>query len=645
MKKLLSQIVLFVSFSICAVLALPVSAHTVSVHAVAGTNDDLSVELIAQDNGVQFVLSNNGDTDVSVLTWETPLEAELTQDVFNLTSSKNGKPNVFGDRARYTGRLIKRSHPAAKDFVTVKAGDSVSTVIALSDYYQVGDGIHDVSFAGEMVMQSTSNKRRSLSVGPELEVIGMQSEPVSVNLVSVPATARASIAGFNSCSADQQAALASDINASEVITRNALAALTELPESERSTSPRYLQWFGAFSPDRYATVTETYRNAEQVFEDGSTEFICDCDEPFFAFVFPIDPFKVYLCEFYWRAAQTGTDSRAGTILHELSHFPEVAGTRDNAYGQRAVANLAINSPAASVNNADTVEYFAENTPFIDISSGGALPPQQFEFTELRLDTPVTGSLAEGQRTFYRVDRADFVQLTTLSGDADLFIYSSAARTERLCESESAGAIDQCELSGLSTAFIEVLGFVASEFSILAVANNTPLPAEEQLVLGQTLDRDIGFEEFQFYTVEGADFVQINSLTGDADLAVYSNASRTTGSLICISNNVEPLDVCEINGGTAFVTVFGFSAADYEISGNTRLVVAPLVVEDSVAENPASQETDADGSEEETVVTGFSDQAGGSGGGRVSDWFVLALATLLIVRRRKLVATVGGSGQL
>ena len=187
--------------------------------------------------------------------------------------------------------------------------------------------------------------------------------------------------------------------------------------------------------------------------------------------------------------------------------------------------------------------------------------------------------------------------------------------------------------------------MASEFSILAVANNTPLPAEEQLVLGQTLDRDIGFEEFQFYTVEGADFVQINSLTGDADLAVYSNASRTTGSLICISNNVEPLDVCEINGGTAFVTVFGFSAADYEISGNTRLVVAPLVVEDSVAENPASQETDADGSEEETVVTGFSDQAGGSGGGRVSDWFVLALVTLLIVRRRKLVATVGGSGQL
>ena len=77
-------------------MALPVSAHTVGVHAVAGINESLSVELIAQDNGVQFVLSNNGDTDVSVLTWETPLEAELTQDVFHLTSSTNGKPNVFG---------------------------------------------------------------------------------------------------------------------------------------------------------------------------------------------------------------------------------------------------------------------------------------------------------------------------------------------------------------------------------------------------------------------------------------------------------------------------------------------------------------------------------------------------------------------
>ena len=633
MNKLLSRIVFFVLTSICAALALPVLAHTVGVHAVPGTNASLSVKLIAQENGVQFVLSNSGDTDVSVLTWETPLEAELTQDVFHLTSSTNGKPNVFGERARYSGRLIKRGHPQAKDFVTVKAGDSVSSVVALSDYYLVGDGVHSVTYAGEMVIQSNSNERRSLSVGPELQVLGMQSESVTMNLVSTPATARASIAGFQSCSADQQAALASDINASEAITRDALTALTDLPESERSTSPRYLQWFGDFSPNRYATVTDIYRNAIDVFEDGSTEFICDCDEPFFAFVFPVDPFRVFLCEFYWRAAQTGTDSRAGTILHELSHFPEVAGTRDNAYGQTAVASLARSNPAASVNNADTVEYFAENTPFIDISSGGALPPQQFEFTELPLDTPVTGSLAQGESIFYRVDGADFVELTTLSGDADLFIFSSAARTERLCESVSAGAIDRCELSGLSTAFVEVFGFAASDYSIRVAANDTPLPEEQRLVLGQTLDRDVGLNEFQFYTVEGADFVQINSLTGDADLAVHSNALRTTESLLCISNNIDPLDVCEIAGGTAFVTVFGFTAADFEITSSTRQFVAPVA-------------------DDETTVTGFSDpaegstadgsptgiQTGGSGGGRASVWFVFMLLTLLVVRRRMLIET-------
>ena len=574
MYKLLKRITFcLLTYGIFA-LSSQSSAHTVSVHAVAGKNDSLSVDLVPKDNGVQFVLSNNGDVDVSVLTWETPLEAELTQDVFHLTADINGKPNVFGNRAQYSGRLIKRSHPAAKDFVTVKAGESVSTTIALSDYYRIGDGAHRVSFAGEMVIQSTSNKRSFLSAAPALQVIGMQSEPVSVNLTSVPETQRATIGGFTSCSADQQVALASDINAAETIATEARIALTDLPESERPTSPRYLQWFGAFSPDRYETVTDIYRNAEQVFEDGSTEFVCDCDEPFFAFVFPIDPFKVYLCEFYWRAAQTGTDSRAGTIVHELSHFPEVGGTDDNAYGQLSAANLARDNPASSVNNADSIEYFAENTPFIEISSGGVLPPQQIEFTQLSLDTPVTGSLAEGESAFFKVDEADFVELTSLSGDADLFIFSSATLTEQLCQSIATGVTDLCELSGLSTAFIQVAGFTASDYSLQATANNTPAPVEELLAVGETRSRSIGFDEFQFYTIQGADFVELNSLSGDADLAIHSDESRLNDSLLCISNKEDPLDVCEFTGETAYVTVYGFTAADYQITGGVNLVVAP-----------------------------------------------------------------------
>jgi peptidyl-Lys metalloendopeptidase len=46
----------------------------------------------------------------------------------------------------------------------------------------------------------------------------------------------------------------------------------------------------------------------------------------------------------------------------MSHFTVVAGTNDNAYGQSAAKSLAISNPTKALNNADSHEYFAENTP-------------------------------------------------------------------------------------------------------------------------------------------------------------------------------------------------------------------------------------------------------------------------------------------
>ena len=43
----------------------------------------------------------------------------------------------------------------------------------------------------------------------------------------------------------------------------------------------------------------------------------------------------------------------------MSHFDVVANTDDIAYGQAACRNL---TAAQAINNADTHEYYAENTP-------------------------------------------------------------------------------------------------------------------------------------------------------------------------------------------------------------------------------------------------------------------------------------------
>lgn len=59
----------------------------------------------------------------------------------------------------------------------------------------------------------------------------------------------------------------------------------------------------------------------------------------------------------------GTDSKAGTLIHEMSHFTVVAGTDDIVYGQTGAKNLANSNPDSTIRNADSHEYFSENTPF------------------------------------------------------------------------------------------------------------------------------------------------------------------------------------------------------------------------------------------------------------------------------------------
>ena len=60
----------------------------------------------------------------------------------------------------------------------------------------------------------------------------------------------------------------------------------------------------------------------------------------------------------------GVDSKAGTIVHEVSHFFDVASTGDYAYGHLMAQDLAISNPEYAVINADSYEYFAENTPLL-----------------------------------------------------------------------------------------------------------------------------------------------------------------------------------------------------------------------------------------------------------------------------------------
>ena len=63
----------------------------------------------------------------------------------------------------------------------------------------------------------------------------------------------------------------------------------------------------------------------------------------------------------------------GTIIHEMTHFTITADTDDAAYGQADCKALAISNPGNAVNNADSHEYAAENTPVLSCGASLSKP--------------------------------------------------------------------------------------------------------------------------------------------------------------------------------------------------------------------------------------------------------------------------------
>ena len=105
-----------------------------------------------------------------------------------------------------------------------------------------------------------------------------------------------------------------------------------------------------------------YASIRGAFEAQPITVDCACKKTYYAYVYPSQPYKIYVCKAFWTAPAIGTDSKAGTLIHEMSHFSVVAGTQDYVYGQAGAKNLALSNPANARMNADNHEYFAENTP-------------------------------------------------------------------------------------------------------------------------------------------------------------------------------------------------------------------------------------------------------------------------------------------
>jgi peptidyl-Lys metalloendopeptidase len=326
---------------------------------------------------IDFILTNPTNEKIQVLVWRTPFAREgVTENIFDVAAGRTGAAAASGrSQIGYIGPLIKRRPPGPNDFITLAPGESRTTSVNLADYYAIyQQGDYSVTYrATPAHLPPIAGDATPAAAGP-LRKIAAPSNAVTFSVteartpapkLAAPALAAGSGPSFDQCTATQQSDLKLAVPEAQKIAAAALQILKGTPPDKQPNAPRYKTWFGAHSPARYATVTDHYEQIEAAYRTKQIVIACKgskCSDSIYAYVFPTQPYKIYVCGAFWAANLSGTDSRSGTLVHEMSHFDIVAGTDDVVYGQQGAMQLAIRDQDTAITNADTHEYFAENEP-------------------------------------------------------------------------------------------------------------------------------------------------------------------------------------------------------------------------------------------------------------------------------------------
>lgn len=351
---------------ICASFASFARSNSLSVNLSLADRATVS----DQEVMVDVVFTNNGSTPLSIAKWFVP-EGALEGDLFLL--SRDGK------KVPYLGPIIKRAAPTAQDMITLAPGESITRSVDIAGMYDLSAsgeykmqyGVASSQLLGRTVPRQATDSKRFAESAADVVMESLMSNEVATfvegrsnPLASLAAdksavlSAKSSIAYSGSCSASQKSTLTSAVAAASNYANTSVSYLNGIS----GNTPRFTTWFGSATSSALSEIRTDYAKIKDALDNKSLVLDCSCKKSYYAYVYPTQPYKVYLCRAFWSAPMTGTDSKAGTLIHELSHFNVIAGTQDNAYGQSAAKALAISNPQQARDNADSHEYFSENTP-------------------------------------------------------------------------------------------------------------------------------------------------------------------------------------------------------------------------------------------------------------------------------------------
>ncbi len=349
-------------FRLMVLFSLLIAAAMLASGVGAAPKDVLQVSLSAaqsqfsasQDVLVTVTISNPNKNTVRILKWFTPADG-VEEPIFTVT--------LDGEPVAYTGAVYKRPAATGQDYLSLKAGESLTSTVNLRDYYDLsrtGDYAIAYSASSYILFSEKGNGFKSpdplVSQPISLKVDG---RPPKITPTPTPPPAPGGTV-YKTCTTTQINTLVSARSQAQTYASDAGSYLSAHP----SGTSRYVTWFGTFLSSRYTSVSSHFTALHNAWDNATVTFNCGCKQNYYAYVYPNKPYEIYLCKVFWTAPLAGTDSKGGTLIHEMSHFYVVASTQDYVYGQTGAKSLAISNPAQAVMNADNHEYFAENNPVL-----------------------------------------------------------------------------------------------------------------------------------------------------------------------------------------------------------------------------------------------------------------------------------------
>ena len=310
-----------------------------------------------------FEFTNNANKDLYLLKRNTPLEGLDSEFV---SVSLDGRP------LDYEGFYMYRLPPGKDEFVLLKAGESISATVQITDVFSIDtDGLYTVQYSRPLQYLSV-NEMRAMSID-DLKESSVR-ESVHIHLEKTHFLLKPKIeeikpdytVHLQDCGTVSFAN--GDRKNSETLeVHKRLCPRLDKLLKRNSINPDYEKLFGAVSCSHGDIVQDTYKSIRSGLSQYSLTYYNRewCRSDVVAFTVRSYSYSiVYLCEYFFNSelycASTTGITKESTLLHEWAHA--LGRRRDRAYGRKNCEALAKSNPDRAVENADSYAFYYCDTP-------------------------------------------------------------------------------------------------------------------------------------------------------------------------------------------------------------------------------------------------------------------------------------------